>query len=365
MSLRGSVLGLLSAGATLWGYTLDARFSSAQVHVGEAVALDYIFERGRGDEGIDFRFAAPELAHFRVLQSRSDEHNGPDRKRWTKQYIVVPMQSGALRTGAAAMNIAERLYEKDEWGQWMPSVKWKPHRFDSVSLYANPVPTGIGGVGRFEIRAVTDRNETEQGRPVRLTLTLFGCGSLDDVELLPPPIRGVSLFPESKQLNAVWEEGCYRSELNQSVSLVGETDFTIPSVIFRSFDPKQGAVVMRQTLPIDIHVRAGTEPKVPVITDEEERMTVLSVAAGAAAGFGLGVAATLLFSGRRKREQGARFDSLRAALVELFMHLDDPEAKQAAEAVEKHLYEGAAAPSAATLSTLLARLKRLPGTKGH
>jgi hypothetical protein len=73
------------------------------------------------------------------------------------------------------------------------------------------------------------------------------------------------------------------------------------------------------------------------------------------------VAATLLLLRRKKRERGVRHDSLRAALIELFKHLDDPEAKQSAEAVEKYLYEGADKPDGAGISKVLSRLKRGTG----
>ena len=87
-------------------------------------------------------------------------------------------------------------------------------------------------------------------------------------------------------------------------------------------------------------------------------MTVLSVALGALGGFGIGMAATLLWVRRRKKESSIRVDSLRGALVELFKHLDDPEAKQSAEALEKYLYEGAEEPDGKAILNVLSRLKR-------
>ncbi|WP_345987365.1 hypothetical protein WCX18_09565 [Sulfurimonas sp. HSL1-2] len=358
MSFRGKALCLLVAVSTLSGYELTVESSSRQVFQGEPLRLVYRFAHAASDKGIDFRFAAPELAHFQVLQSHAEERHEAGAEVWEKSYIIVPMQGGELSTGTAAMNVAERTYTKDAWGQWMPSVAWQQHLFEPITLFAHPVPGGVQAVGAFRLEAVIDRNATERGQPVHLTLSLSGCGNLETAEPLRMAIAGVSVFDEGHTENAAWRDGCYSNEVNRTFALVGERDFTVPSVSFRSFDPATQRVVTASSLPIPVHVRAETEPKVKRTNTKEETMTIWSLAAGVAAGFVLGVAATLLLMRRKEKETRVRVDSLRAALVALFGHLDDPEAKKSAEAVEKHLYEGADAPDDKEIATLLGRLKR-------
>ena len=361
MSIRGKASALLLLACAAFGYELEVTPSSHSVYQGEPLLLTYRFARPAKDDAVDFRFAAPELAHFQVLESRSAEGREDDTLVWKKEYVVAPLQAGDLTTGTAAMNVAKRIYKKDAWGQWMPSIEWEQHRFGSAALFANPVPSGIQAVGRFALSAVTDRNETGSGKPVRLTLSLQGCGNLKMAEPLRMAIAGVSVFEEGESRRTQWKEGCYYTESNRTFALIGADDFTIPSVAFRTFDPKQKEVVTAQTLPISIRVNAAAKPVNRTSEGEEEEMTVLSVAAGVFAGFGLGVAATLLLLRRKRKERGVRHDSLRAALIELFKHLDDPEAKQSAEAVEKYLYEGAEKPDGDGISRVLSRLKRGAG----
>ena len=358
MSLRGKELMLLFAATAALGYELNVTTSARSAYVGEPLLLTYRFARPPGDESIDFRFAAPELAHFQVLESRSAEGIDDGKTVWKKEYVVAPLQGGEVSTGTAAMNVAKRVYKKDAWGQWMPAIEWQQHRFKSAAVFANPVPMGIHAVGRFTITAATDRNETGSGKPVRLTLSIKGCGNLQMADPLTPTIAGVSVFDEGKKQRSVWKEGCYYSESNQTFALVGSGDYTIPSLVFRTFDPQQNAVVKTQTLPIAIHVNGVTKPKKRATKREEEEMTLWSLAAGIIIGIVIGAAATLLWQRRRKREHRVRYDSLRAALIELFKHLDDPEARKSAEAVEKHLYEGAGEPDKDVISKVLSRLKR-------
>lgn len=357
MSLRGNVAALLFASSAVFGYELEVRSSSHTTYVGEPVRLTYIFTRTPKDKGIDFRFAAPKLAHMKVLESRSDERTEDAKTVWRKTYVVAPLQSGTLRVGIAAMNIAERTYEKDAWGQWMPKLAWEQHRFKPVSIFVNPVPPTMQAVERFAVTARTDRNETKSGRPIHLTLSLQGCG---DLEMLQPPriaIGGVSLFEENITRSAAWREGCYYSESNRTYTLVGTHDYTIPPVVFRVFDPQRNAVVTQQTLPIAIHVNAPGKAMRTSSIKKEKSMSILSLAAGLLIGIIIGAAATLLLLQRRGRTQSnVRYDSLRAALIELLKHLDDPEAKKSAEALEKYLYEGAKEPDRNTISKVLKRI---------
>lgn len=358
MSFRGKALGLLAVVSTLSGYELTVDSSSRQLYQGEPLRLVYRFAHAASDKGVDFRFAAPELAHFQLLQSFVEERREAGADIWEKTYVVAPMQGGELSTGRAAMNVAERTYTKDAWGQWMPSVAWRQHLFEPVALFANPVPGGVQAVGAFALQAVVDRNATDSGQPVRLTLSLSGCGNLDTAEPLRMAIAGVSVFEEGHTQNAAWEEGCYSNEVNRTFALVGERDFTIPSVSFRSFDPATQRTVTASSLPIPVHVRAAAEPRVKKKNTKEETMTIWSLAAGGVAGFVLGVALTLFAVRRRQKEERVRFDSLRTALVALFGYLDDPDAKKSAEALERHLYEGADAPDPKGIATLLGRLQQ-------
>jgi len=353
---RGNLLSFLFTATSAFGYDLNVTVSSQQIHVGEPVRLTYTFARKPNDDAVDYRFAGPGLAHFQLLSERSETFSLDGNEVWQKHYVVLPLQTGEVATGEAAMNVAKRAYEKDAWGQWMPTIKWEQHRYGSVSLYADLVPQGVGTVGRFTLTATTDKNETESGRPVRLTLSLKGCGNLKTAEPIKLKIAGVSAFDEGKTQRAVWKGGCYYSESNQTFALVGSRDFTIPSIVYRTYDPQQNMVVTAETLPIVIHVDGAVNKN--VTEREEDEMTVWSLMAGVVLGIVIGAAATLLWQRRRTGEKRVRYDSMRTALIELFKHLEDPEAKKSAEAVEKYLYEGAAEPDRTLISDVIERLKR-------
>ena len=356
LRLGKTLFAALLLGNAAFSYELDVTSSARSVYVGEPLRLVYIFRHTVSDETVDFRFAAPALAHFQVLESRTGTLREGGTEVWKKTYVIAPLQVGTVAPGAAAMNVAERAYEKDAWGQWMPTIKWEQQRFASVEIFANPVPSGIGAVGHFSVGAVTDANATDSGKPVRLTLSIRGCGNLGTAELPRPEIAGVSVFDEGKTEKAQWKEGCYYTESNRTFALVGERDFVIPSMVLRSFDPPRNAVVAAQSQPIPIHV--NTAAKRIETKQGEEEMTLWSLAAGMLIGIVIGAAVTLLWQRRETREKKVRYDSLRAALIELFKHLDDPEAKRSAEAVEKHLYEAGPAPNAAALLETVSRLKR-------
>lgn len=330
----------------------NVTLSSQDVFVGEPVRITYAFADDSVSDRGDLRFTPPPLAHMQVLESRVDGGRG----LWQAQIVAVPLRSGMLAAGEASISAAKMEDRQNAWGQWMPHIVWQTFPFAPATLNVFPLPAGIEAVGGFRMEAAVDREQIQAGEPVTLTLSLAGCGNLEPA---PPPrleIPGVDVFEGEYKRNALWREGCYYNETNRTYTLVGTDDFTIPSVTLHTFDPALKAVVPVRTLPIDVRVRHGAETRDS--KSEEETMTMESIAAAGAVGFGFGVAVTLLWLRREKRVKRTRPDPLRKLLVALFEHLDDPDARQSAEAVEKHLYEGADAPDDAAISILLSRLKR-------
>ncbi len=356
MSLRGSLAAILTVISSVSAFELHVQASKTELFQGEPVALTYTFSYTQNDALVDFRFAAPTLSHFRVLDSKTVAQKKSGRELWTKCYTVVPMQSGNVQTGPAAMNVAKRTYKKDAWGQWMPALEWSQERYDALTLFAAPAPSGVQGIGDFVLSARTDSNQTRRGEPVHLTLSLRGCGDLSLSEPLRMAISGVDVFEEGRSEAARWKGECYYSERNQTFALVGQKDFTIPEVQFRSFDPKTNRVVRTRSVPIEVNV-SGLGRPLTYHTTKEEIVGYTTVIVAAAGGFAAGMVLTLLLGRRRGKTARVRVDSMRRTLIELLKHLDDREAQQCAEAMEKHLYEGAEVPDEAAMEKVLRRLR--------
>ena len=356
MSTLGRILVLLALWSGVSALEFDVNTSSRNVSVGEPLLLVYTFAHTPSDNAVDFRFAAPALEHFQVIGNRSSTSGKTGYEVWQKTYVVAPLQSGKLATGTAAMNVAKRIYAKDAWGQWMPKVVWEEHRFVSQTISVNPIPSGVSAFGRFSVGSIVDTNRSVAGKPVTLTVTVQGCGNLDAAELPLPKPEGVSVFDGKKQLSGKWRNGCYYTELNQTYALVGEKDFTIPPVSLRSFDPASNGVLTAKSLPISIRVDAAVKKR--KTKQGEKAMTAGSLAAAMVIGVLIGVAATLFWERRRKRKTKVRYDSMRSALIALLKHMDDPEAKQHAAQLEKHLYEAGPEPDKDALFSTLNRLKR-------
>lgn len=345
-------------GCAAFGFDLNVSVSKLQLYQGEPVQLIYQFAYRPDDQMVDFRFAAPELAHFRMLDAKVVTSQSGVSSLWEKRYVVVPLQVGPVVTGKATINVAKRSYQKDTWGEWMPSTQWKRHDFPSRTLFVNPVPPAVMAVGDFELNASVDRTTVPAGKPVRLRFEVRGCGDISMSEPFQITMRNVSLFAQPRSVHGAWAERCYHSEANQTLTLVGGHDFMIPSVALRIFNPERGSIVIRRTEPIRIHVIAAPPPKEPIDEHEVEAVSWGAVALATAVGMGLGVMLTLLWLRRPRREKRGRTDSMRAMLLALFAHLDDPEARRGAEAMECHLYEGGPPPDSKVIASILDRLRR-------
>jgi len=364
MPIRGkgaaALMTVLSLTAAAAGPHIEANLSKTRVYVGEPFVLTYTFSLP-GNDVLEHRFIAPSPAHIAVKRALPEEtltRNGHPVYR--RRYLLEAMRYGTLDIPPAYLKTARRRFAKDAWSRWETKVEWTRYASPAPAVEVLPLPDGAVLAGDLTLRAELDRNTTAAGEPVTLTLTLEGSGGLDDMPPVPLTIPGVTVFARPPEVEATVSGGTLKGKWVRRYTLVADEDFTVPSVIVRVFDLKRRQMRPLQTLPLAVRVETnGTAAAVPV--KKEKKMDVFlfwpAVAAALLLGAAAGAAGMYTWLRRRRRIRPPKYDSLRALLIELFRHLDDPEARAAARRVERHLYEGAEEPDEAQIAALLKRLR--------
>ena len=287
-----------------------------------------------------------------------------------RRLVLAAQRGGELTIPSAAMKVAKRAFKRDPWGQWMPEVVWREYYADPVTVTAEPLPDDVELVGHFALRSSVDKNVTDAGAPVQLRISIKGSGNFEDIAPFRPGISGVSSFGGDVITEDYLEQGVYKGGRLQKITLVADENYTIPPLTLTYFDTQSREVRRLETDPIPITVLGAPKPKVPKTQPPDDREgETMSYAIGIPvfmfAGFILGVAATLLFRRLNLNRPRKRNDDLRSALITLFRHLDDPDARESAAAVEKHLYEAAEAPDKKELQKVLRRLSSAKKTPGE
>lgn len=336
--------------------------SKEQVYIGEPFVVTYTFFKRHDHDGIDFDYVAPRLQHIWIKEEqRARALERGDYTLMRYRYVMAAQRSGRLTIPSAAMKVAKRAYKRDPWGQWMPEIEWREYDAEPVTLDVNPLPDNVSLIGDFSLSSRVDRNITDAGEPVTLTVAVRGSGNFEDLAPFEPVIPGVTLFDGDLITEDYLEQGVYKGGWLQKTTMVAEANYTVPAFTLTFFDPDTSQVRRLSTDPIPITVKGAPKPRVvKQLPKEHPKGDIMPYETGVPLfiliGFILGVGATLLLRRIRLRNRKRRNDDLRQALVTLLRHLDDPDARQSAEAVEKHLYEGETGPDKKALREVLRKL---------
>ncbi len=368
MSIRGRHLVSMAAAVLLFGtgsyadtagMRLDGALSKRTAFVGETIIVTYTFSAPAKSDAVDYRFLPPAWKHVMVRKRREErpEHVGSREVR-RYRFALTPLQSGRIVLAPAAVNVAHRVYRKDAWEQWTPRIEWRQVVSEPLAIDTVRVAADVQSVGNFTIAAVTDTNITAPNEPVTLTLTVSGSGNIDDIVPFSLTIPQVGVFASDPTVRSRIVSWRYEGNLTQIFRLVAEQSFEIPPFVLRFFDPDLRRVREVQTDPVTITVRGSSREN--ATENKEEAMTGIGWGAVAAAwliGIVLGAFGVWIAMRRKTASVQIKNDSNRARLIILFRHLDDPEARGYAEALERYLYEGDEAPDEARIDEVIRRLE--------
>ncbi|MBN2895097.1 MAG: BatD family protein [Campylobacterales bacterium] len=355
-------------------FILEMKSEKASVYVGEPFKIEVILKQRHNAEAVDSKFAPPEMKGFWIKEEQQGRRFEEGEYTLTKViYVVAAQQSGTLSIERAQLQVASRSHARDAWGQWFPQLQWRSFFSNPLSIDVKPLPDGVKLSGSFSIEATLDRSEAKAGEAVNLTLSVTGSGNFEDIGSLKPSIDGVNVFAEEPVIQGYLEEERYRGSWTQKIALVGDGDFTVPSIALEYFDVTQHKKVRIQTEPLHVTIigaapkakepiriergSEASEPLAPTSTLQTVQWWMIALA------FGLGLLTGVLLkpwvrNKVRKEQRGSvHVDDLRGALGVLMRHLDDVEAAEMVDRLERKLYMGAS--EEIDKKALKALLKRL------
>jgi len=205
------------------------------------------------------QYQAPDFQGFLVKEI-------PEQKRYQKgdyhitelRYILTPEKEGNVTIAPARAKVGLLdTSRRDLFGRFFGTV-WKPLKSNALHISVKPLQTDAELIGKFTIDDRLDKTETKPNKPVNLTVTIQGEGSLEDFEFPPFEIPGVSVYSDDAQLDTRIEGGKVHSRWQKKFVFIGDGDFTIPPRSITAFDPDANRTYTLQTHPYRVHVQGGT-----------------------------------------------------------------------------------------------------------
>lgn len=322
-------------------FVLSLESSTKEVFVGEPFLVTLLFKQKLGAEAVDSKFSAPELKGFWIKSETEAQRTQEGGYGVTKVvYEMAAQRVGELNISKAQMSIASRAHTRDNWGSWVPQIKWKTYYSNELNIDVKPLPSGVELVGNFSIMAHTDKEEIGQNEALNLTLEILGDGNLEDIKSFKPYIDGVSIFDEKISI-----EG---NRLTQKMAFVAQRDFTIEPFILKYFDPKTKEIKTIKTNKIDIKVKNSKPKEELVIKKEQKEEAPIASSENISSLWGLlifvvglllGFAVALVKPWKRlKKKKSLSFKDERVLLIKLLPYKDDEDVKKIIDIIEQNIY---------------------------
>jgi hypothetical protein len=228
--------------------------------VGEPVVVTVYFMLRDGLRLSDNpQYQAPDFQGFFVKALDEQKRYMKDGYHVTElRYILTPQKEGNFTVGPARAKVGLLdTSRRDMFGRYFNTV-WKALQSNVLHIEVKPVPVDADLTGAFSLEDRLDKSETAPNKPVKLTVTIEGRGSLEDFEFPDYDIPGVSVYSDDAQVSTNVEGGVLKSRWQKTFVFIGDSDFTIPSKSFTAYDPEAKRTYTLQTHSYTVHVKGAS-----------------------------------------------------------------------------------------------------------
>ena len=281
------------------------------------------------------------------------EYRQKEERVIEERFLFFPQIAGELTIGPAEVKIAMAKKMRDAFGYVVRRPQWFSVVSKPVTLHVDPLPEGVKLVGNFKIETRVEPLRAEAGRPVTLTVSVEAEGNIEDFDLPPLRIEGVTVYEEEPKIEQRYLQGVYRGRWVKKYVLVADRSFTIPSMELRFFNPQKGVTEISRSAPVSVEI-VGGKPRGEKASGNgvtqkkrEESMVWIYLNLAAAFGLGMGVMYLILWLMDRKRKRKERKIPAAGSESQMLQRLmpyiaESKEAAQMAENLYASIFEGKA-----------------------
>ena len=214
--------------------------SKNEVYVGEPVLLSIYFSVNSDIELMDFRSQQPQLQNFITKEIKGERNYQKDNYTIHEfRYLITPTQEGNVTIAPIQAKVAQRTQVRDNFfGTFFDKPKWSQIVSNELTLMVNPLPQNTDLVGDFTIAQKIDAKEIKANKPVNLTLTISGEGSLEDFDGLEYEMDGVTIYSDEATISSKLIDSKIISTYQKKFVFISDNNFTIPSKSLLVFNYK-------------------------------------------------------------------------------------------------------------------------------
>ncbi len=253
-------------------FSLLLRANKKSVMVGEPLMVTVYFSLQHGVRLSDNpQYNKPEFKGFFVKDVNDEKtYNEGNRQVTELRYILTAKKEGNFTVGPATakVGLAERR-RRDMFGRFF-GTSWTPIISNSIDIMVVEKPSDSDLVGSFTIENNIDEQQVKANKPVNLTVTIKGEGSLEDFEFIPYEIDGVTIYSDDAEVTTSINGSKLKSSFVKRFAFIADADFNIPEREISFYDTKSKTLKHLKVPSYNIKVESEKVAHNTVTTPEEK-----------------------------------------------------------------------------------------------
>jgi len=207
------------------------------------------------------QYTQPEFKGFfsKMVGKEKLYHEG-NRQITELRYLLTPQSEGTFKIGPARVKISEADRNKRNMYGKFVGATWVPIASNTIDIEVKEKPQECDLVGSLTIKSTLDRQRTKAGKPVNLSITITGEGSLEDFELPDFEIDGVTVYSDDASIAIDLNNSTVHSTYSKKFAFISEHDFTIPARSISVYDTKSKTVKYLEIPSCDVHIEGSQTP---------------------------------------------------------------------------------------------------------
>lgn len=220
----------------------ELKLSKHKVYVGEPITVTPSLLNSEHAEIIKIKYSKLKIQECEIIPISKNK------------YIIMPQISGKIRIKSQKLEIAQK--DRKTYRNIWQTLHSQPETIDVL-----PLPEGIEVAGDFYMSSQIDANTTEPNKPINLTVTISGEGSLKTMKKLELDIKDTIIFTTTPSVATSIKNDKLITTLKQSFSIISTKSFEIPAILWRYQNTQTKLVETLTTRPYNIEIPTYIDKK--------------------------------------------------------------------------------------------------------
>jgi len=247
-------------------FALSIRTDKERVMVGESLIATVFFSMKNGIRLSDNpQYIKPNFDGFFVKEIKEEKvYQQGEYRIQELRYILTPTKEGNFTIGPAVAKLGEPDRSRpDMFGMFFTTV-WSQISSNTVQVEVVPKAKDTDLVGHFSVDTTIDTEHVKANKPVNLTVTIEGEGSLEDFDFPEYEIEGVTVYSDEAKIETKIVGDRLHSRYTKNFAFISDRDFEIPARTFSLYNTKRNKVesleIKGYQIAVEHEYQASTTP---------------------------------------------------------------------------------------------------------